>query len=108
MPHLVIDKLSASYGKTPVLKEIGLAVERGDIVSIIGPSGSGKSTLLRVLVGLLKPTAGTVTIAGDVVNYDKPAGAQAGARPICCGVPAVQPVPEHDRDPQCHHRAGPS
>lgn len=72
MTHLVIDKLSASYGKTPVLKDISLAVERGDIVSIIGPSGSGKSTLLRVLVGLLKPHAGTVSVAGDVVNYDSP------------------------------------
>lgn len=72
MPHLVIDKLSASYGRTPVLQDISLAVERGQIVSIIGPSGSGKSTLLRVLVGLLKPTSGTVSVGGEVVNYDSP------------------------------------
>ena len=69
MPHLEIDRLSASYGKTPVLKDISLAVERGEIVSIIGPSGSGKSTLLRVLVGLLKPSSGTVSVGGEVVNY---------------------------------------
>jgi polar amino acid transport system ATP-binding protein len=72
LPHLVIDKLSASYGKTPVLKDISLTVERGDIVSIIGPSGSGKSTLLRVLVGLLKPQAGTVSVGEKVVNYHSP------------------------------------
>lgn len=72
MPHLVIDRLSASYGKTPVLQDISLTVERGDIVSIIGPSGSGKSTLLRVLVGLLKPHAGTVSVGGEIVNYDSP------------------------------------
>ena len=70
MPHLVIDKLSASYDKTPVLRDVDLSVERGDIVCIIGPSGSGKSTLLRVLVGLLKPSAGSVSVAGQKINYD--------------------------------------
>ena len=69
MPHLVIDKLSAAYGATPVLQDVDLSVERGTIVSIIGPSGSGKSTLLRVLVGLLKPGAGVVHVAGTAVNY---------------------------------------
>jgi polar amino acid transport system ATP-binding protein len=73
LPHLVIDKLSAKYGKTPVLWNVDLTVERGDIVCIIGPSGSGKSTLLRVLVGLLKPSAGSVRVAGKVVNYDSAA-----------------------------------
>lgn len=70
MPHLVIDNLSASYGKTPVLRDVKLTVDRGEIVCIIGPSGSGKSTLLRVLVGLLKPSAGSVMVADKTVNYD--------------------------------------
>jgi polar amino acid transport system ATP-binding protein len=70
LPQLVIDKLSASYGKTPVLQDVDLTVERGDIVAIIGPSGSGKSTLLRVLVGLLKPSSGTVSVADRTVDYD--------------------------------------
>lgn len=70
MPHLVIEKLSASYGPTPVLQDVDLTVQRGDIVAVIGPSGSGKSTLLRVLVGLLRPTAGSVTVAGEKVDYD--------------------------------------
>jgi polar amino acid transport system ATP-binding protein len=69
LPHLVIDKLSADYGTTPVLQEVSLAVERGEIVAVIGPSGSGKSTLLRVLTGLLKPRSGAVEVAGEAVNY---------------------------------------
>lgn len=69
MPHLVIDKLNASYGTVPVLQDVALSVERGEIVSVIGPSGSGKSTLLRVLVGLLRPRSGAVAVAGEDVNY---------------------------------------
>jgi len=71
--QLVIDTLSASYGKTPVLRDVDLTVDKGDIVAIIGPSGSGKSTLLRVLVGLLKPSSGSVTVAGARVDYDSAA-----------------------------------
>lgn len=69
MSHLVIDSLSADYGTTPVLQDVSLSVERGEIVSIIGPSGSGKSTLLRVLTGLLKPRSGVVHVAGTQVDY---------------------------------------
>ncbi len=69
MPHLVIDRLSANYGTAPVLQDVSLSVERGEIVSVIGPSGSGKSTLLRVLTGLLKPHAGVVHVAGAQVDY---------------------------------------
>ncbi|MCX7340444.1 MAG: amino acid ABC transporter ATP-binding protein [Hyphomicrobiales bacterium] len=69
MPHLAITRLSADYGSTPVLQDVDLMVERGEIVAVIGPSGSGKSTLLRVLTGLLKPRSGTVAVAGDLVDY---------------------------------------
>jgi polar amino acid transport system ATP-binding protein len=69
LPHLAITRLSADYGSTPVLQDVDLMVERGEIVAVIGPSGSGKSTLLRVLTGLLKPRSGTVAVAGDLVDY---------------------------------------
>ncbi len=78
MPQLVIERLSASYDKTPVLQDVNLSVERGEIVAVIGPSGSGKSTLLRVLTGLLKPSVGKVFVAGEEVNY----GSSAALRKV--------------------------
>jgi len=50
---------------TEVLRDFSLDVPKGRFVAILGPSGVGKSTLLRVVAGLLKPTAGAVTIATD-------------------------------------------
>ena len=69
MAHLDIRGLAARYGEARVLDGIDLAVERGEIVSLIGPSGSGKSTLLRVITGLLPPDRGSVSIGGQAVNY---------------------------------------
>ena len=52
-----------------MLRNIALSVDRGEVVGLIGPSGSGKSSLLRLLVGLLAPTAGTVRLDGQPINY---------------------------------------
>ena len=69
MHHLEIRNLSSAYGKTKVLRDVSLSVDKGEVVSLIGPSGSGKSTLLRVLIGLTPPTGGDVFVAGDKVEY---------------------------------------
>lgn len=69
MHHLDINELHADYGNKPVLKGVSLAVDRGEVVSLIGPSGSGKSTLLRVVIGLTPPSAGHVHVGGDLVDY---------------------------------------
>ena len=61
------DGVSAGY-QAPVLRELSCAVEPGSLLAVVGPNGSGKTTLLRVLLGLLPPAGGTVTLDGRPVS----------------------------------------
>lgn len=63
-----VDGLGVRYGDEPAIARIDLAVAHGEFVSILGPSGCGKSTMLNVLAGLLAPTTGHVTIAGQAIS----------------------------------------
>jgi branched-chain amino acid transport system ATP-binding protein len=62
---LKVEGLSAHYGGIHALQGIGLEVRDGSIVSLIGANGAGKSTTLKAIVGLVKPSAGTVTWNGE-------------------------------------------
>lgn len=53
------------YGETPALKAINLEIEDGEFLGLIGPNGSGKTTLIRVILGLVKPDRGRVTVFGS-------------------------------------------
>jgi len=55
-------------GPTAALEDIDLRVGAGEFVTIVGPSGCGKSTLLKLVAGLVKPTAGRVTLMGRPVT----------------------------------------
>ena len=59
-PLLRIHGICAGYGLVPVLKDVDLTVERGEIVCLIGSNGAGKSTLLRTISGIVKPTSGEI------------------------------------------------
>lgn len=62
--------LSVQIGQTPILRDIDLQVQRGDIVTVIGPNGSGKSTLLKTIIGALKPSNGRIVLSpGLSIGY---------------------------------------
>jgi ABC-type Mn2+/Zn2+ transport system ATPase subunit len=63
-PALEIRRLWAGYGRTTALQDVNLHVSQGAILGIIGPNGSGKSTLFKVILGLLAPWRGEVSILG--------------------------------------------
>lgn len=67
MTRLAVENISFSYGVKPILENVSLSVEPGELVSILGHNGSGKTTLLRCISGYLKPAAGAVRINGAPV-----------------------------------------
>lgn len=64
----VSQRFKGKSGPVEALRDINLTIQDGEFLSVIGRSGCGKSTLLRMLGGLLKPTAGRVTIDGELVT----------------------------------------
>ncbi len=62
---LTADAVSFSYGREPAIDSVSLSIEPGEFVALVGPNGSGKTTLLRVLLGLVRPQRGTVTVLGE-------------------------------------------
>lgn len=69
-----LQDVTLSFGAKSVLKGVNLAVEQGETMVVIGPSGSGKSTILRLIIGLLKPTTGEISVHGEMVSaYDEKA-----------------------------------
>lgn len=60
-----IKNVSFAYGKETVLKNISFNIHEGDYLGIVGPNGSGKTTLLRVMLGLMRPSAGEIKVFGE-------------------------------------------
>ena len=60
-PLLLVDGLTAGYDGAPVIRDVGLAVEPGRVVALLGANGAGKTTTLRVVSGLVRPMRGTVS-----------------------------------------------
>ena len=70
---LNVERLSFSYGAREVLNDVSFSAENGQFVSVLGPNGAGKSTLFRCMLGILKPSAGRVTVEGQPVSALSPA-----------------------------------
>lgn len=72
MPDTVIDvrSLVKKFGDFTAVDQVSFLVERGQVVGYLGPNGSGKTTTIRVLLGLLRPTAGSATVLGFDVDRE--------------------------------------
>lgn len=64
-PALQVRGLTRSYGRKAVVQSLDLQVEAGDIYGFLGPNGAGKTTTMRMILGLIRADAGTVSIFGD-------------------------------------------
>lgn len=69
---LRVSGVSAGYGHVGVLKGVSMHVAEGEAVTLIGSNGAGKTTLLRALVGLVRPSAGSVSLFGEEVTGAAP------------------------------------
>jgi ABC-type Fe3+/spermidine/putrescine transport system ATPase subunit len=69
MGQLELQNLTIHYEKKPVIRDFSLAINDGEIVSLLGPSGVGKTTILKAIAGLLKPASGRIIINGSPVDH---------------------------------------
>lgn len=71
---LEIDALTVDYGPIHALHEVGLKVERGQLVGILGANGAGKTTLLRTISGLVRAKSGSIRLDGNHIGAIPPDG----------------------------------
>jgi len=69
-PLVRVEDLSVSYGRTLAVRGLSFSIARGEIFGFIGPNGAGKTSTIKVLATLLKPTGGTVRVAGHNVRWE--------------------------------------
>jgi len=69
---LTVSNLQAGYGDVQVLWDVSLEVAAGELVCIIGTNGAGKTTLMRCLSGLIRPSAGVITVDGKAMGQATP------------------------------------
>ena len=68
---IVIDNVTYSYNRIPVVENINLAIKEEEFLGVVGPNAGGKSTLLKLILGLLQPDKGNITIMGMSPYYGR-------------------------------------
>jgi len=64
-PMVVVEQLVRQFGKLRAVNNLNMTIYKGETYGLIGPNGSGKTTLIRMLVGLVRPTGGTIRVMGE-------------------------------------------
>ncbi len=73
-PLLSVEGLTKRYRSTVAVSDLSFSVNRGEIVGLVGPNGAGKTTVLRCISGIVRPTQGTIRVAGyDVLTQERQA-----------------------------------
>jgi ABC-2 type transport system ATP-binding protein len=81
-PALELRALAKVYGTTPALRDVSLAVHRGEVFGYVGPNGAGKTTTIKILTGLVRPSGGTAAVAGfSLADHPLEAKARIGYVP---------------------------
>ncbi len=70
-PCLTVRGLTKRYGGLVAAKNVDLDLRPGEILGLIGPNGSGKSTVMKLVMGLEKPSAGSIRLDGTEIAADK-------------------------------------
>jgi ABC-2 type transport system ATP-binding protein len=68
------DHLTLYYGRRPAVRDVSFAVNEGEVVALLGANGAGKTSTLHMLVGILSPTEGMVSVAGEPLTTDNMEG----------------------------------
>jgi len=66
---LVAHRLAKSFGKRVVVRDVSLAVRRGEAVGLLGPNGAGKTTVFTMIMGLVKPDSGEIRLDGNAITH---------------------------------------
>ena len=69
-PAIEVHRLTKRYGDLAAVSDLSFAVAPGEVLGLVGPNGAGKTTTLRSLCGIVRPTSGTVRIAGHDLAHD--------------------------------------
>lgn len=64
-PPIAVEDVTYSYDETPAIEDISLSVDTGEFFGLIGPNGSGKTTLMKLMLGLLEPDQGDISLFGE-------------------------------------------
>ena len=67
---IALERVNAAYGAVRVLEDVSLTVNAGETVVLLGTNGNGKSTLMKCIMGMVRPSAGTVTVEIDGTRHD--------------------------------------
>jgi ABC-2 type transport system ATP-binding protein len=79
MLHITADGLTKDFGRTRAVNDVSFELRPGRVIGFLGPNGSGKTTTLRMLLGLVRPTAGLALVGGSPYAELPRPGAQVGA-----------------------------